>query len=208
MSPEERAQAMSFVVRFEHLPDDVKVHIGPVGTEWHVKNLWELWHTLNDFRPIIQNQSDSTFFKNVHATIQKRLRRTDPAEGLVLQVYEGTSDVEVTPDYARFLGETTKAIAAILGALEFGYLYNGVLQHSDAAYSRRFLVDYTSGEFNYILWKHVAVLGQIRYWLTHFYRILNVLNFPSPGSLQVEAASNHGLQRTPAQTAQTGAAEP
>jgi hypothetical protein len=186
MPPEERAQAISFVVRYEHLPDDVKVHIGPIGTEWHIKNLWELRHTLNDFRPIIQNQNDSTFYTNVHATIQKRLRRKDPDQGLILQVYEGSSNVDVTVDYAKFLAETTKAITAILEALEFGYLYNGILQHSDESYSKRFLNDYTSGEFNYILWKHVAVLGQVRYWLTHFYRILNVLNFPSLGSLTVK----------------------
>lgn len=185
MPAEERAQAVSFVVKYEHLPDDVKVIIGPVGNGWHIKNLWELRHTLNDFRPIIQNQNDLTFYANVNATIQKRLRRTTPADGLRLQAFEGNSENEVTLAYAAHLAEHRKAIASILGALEYGYLFNGVLQHSDPTYSRRFLRDYTSGEFNYILWKHVIVLGQIQYWLRHYYAILKVLNFPSLGSLDV-----------------------
>src|SRR5437762_3570817 len=38
MSADERAQAVSFVVRFEHLRDDVKVHIGPNSDgAWHIK---------------------------------------------------------------------------------------------------------------------------------------------------------------------------
>jgi hypothetical protein len=186
MSAEERAQAVSFVIRYEHLPNDVKVIIGPVGNEWHIKNLWELRHTLNDFRPIIQNQNDSTFYTNVNATIQKRLRRSDPAEGLLLQVFEGDSENEVTLAYAAHIAEHTRAIVAILNALEYGYLYNGILQHSDADYSKRFLRDYTSGEFNYILWKHVIVLGQIQYWLRHYHAVLKILNFPSLGSLEVK----------------------
>jgi len=187
MPQEERAQAISFVVRYEHLPIDVKVRLGKVDGEWHIRNLGELRHVLNDFRPIIQNQNDLTFYTNVNATVQKRLRRSDPAQGLRLQAFEGDSDKDVSAAFAQHLGESTKAIATLLGALEYDYLFNGVLQHSDPQYSTRFVRDYTTGEFNYILWKHVAVLGQIHYWLTPFYRVLRLLNFPSLGSLVVKA---------------------
>jgi hypothetical protein len=187
MPPEERAQAVSFVVRFEHLRDDLKVSIGPdAAGEWHIKNLWELRHMLNDVRPIIQNQNDSTFYTNVNSTIQKRLRRTDVTQGMRVQVFQGDTENEVTPAYATYLVENTKAIATILNRLEYGYLYNGVLQHSDAKHAKRLLKDYTSGELNYLLWKHVIVLGQIQYWLTPYYRVLSILNFPSLGSLIVK----------------------
>lgn len=185
MPPEERAQAVSFVVRYQHLRDDLKVHIGPVDGEWHIKNLWELRHMLNDVRPIIQNQKDSTYYTKVNGTIQKRLRRTDIAQGMRIQVFEGDTENEVTLDYASYLGENTKAIAAIINRMEYGYLYNGVLQHADPSYTQRLLSDYTSGELNYTLWKHVIVLGQIQYWLTPYYRVLSILNFPSLGSLIV-----------------------
>jgi hypothetical protein len=185
MPPEERAQAVSFIVRFEHLRDDLTVRIGPIGDEWHITNLWELRHMLNDVRPIIQNQKDCTYYTKVNATIQKRLRRTDTIEGMRLQVYEGDSENEVTLSWATYLGENTRAIAAILDRLDYGYLYNGILQHSDVTLSERFLRDYTSGEYNYVLWKHVIVLGQIQYWLTPYYRVLRILNFPALGSLVV-----------------------
>lgn len=187
MPPEERAQAVSFVVRYQHLRDDLKVHIGPdAGGDWHIKNLWELRHMLNDVRPIIQNQKDSTFYTHVNATIQKWLRRTDTTQGLRVQVFEGDSENEVTLAYATYVVENTQAIATILSRLEYGYLYNGVLQHSDATFSKRLLKDYTSGELNYVLWKHVIVLGQIQYWLTPYYKVLSILNFPSLGSLIVK----------------------
>jgi hypothetical protein len=184
MSPEERAQAISFVIRFDNLRDDIKVRMGPVGGKWHITNLWELRHMLNDVRPMIQNQKDSTFYTHVNATIQKRLRRTDKAEGMILRVLDESGN-DVSGVYAAYLGENTKAIAAILNRLEYDYLYNGILQHADVKHSKRFLRDYTSGELNYILWKHVIVLGQIQYWLTPYYRVLRVLNNPALGSLMV-----------------------
>jgi hypothetical protein len=184
---EERAQAVSFVVRFQNLRPDMRVHFGPNDDgEWHIKNLWELRHMLNDVRPIIQNQGDSTYYTKVNNTIQKRLRRTDTAQGLRVQVFEGDSENEVTLVYASYLVENTKAIATIVNRLEYGYLYNGVLQHADASHSKRLLKDYTSGELNYLLWKHVIVLGQIQYWLEPYYRVLRILNSPAPGSLIVK----------------------
>lgn len=186
MPPEERAQAISFVIRFDRLRDDVRCRFGLVNGEWHITNLWELRHMLNDLRPIIQIQKDSTFYTNVNATIQKWLRRANPAEGVLMRVFEGGTQTDVTLTYATYLGENTKAIAALLSGLEYGYLYNGILQHSDLHHSKRLLQDYTSGELNYILWKHVIVLGQIHYWLTPYYRVLNVLTFPQLGSLIVK----------------------
>jgi hypothetical protein len=141
---------------------------------------------LNDVRPIIQNQRDSTFYAHINSTLQKWLRRPDTAKGMRVQAFDEGTQNEVTLPYATHLVENTKAIAAMLGGLEYGYLYNGILQHSDPDYSRRLLNDYASGELNYILWKHVIVLGQIQYWLTPYYRVLKILNFPSLGSLVVK----------------------
>ena len=67
--------------------------------------------------------------------------------------------------------------------LEFDYLYNGILQHSGQEFSQRFLDDYSSGEFNYILWKHVHLLEFIRHLLYPYYRILNTFVFPKLGPL-------------------------
>src|SRR5437588_1365311 len=52
----ERALSVSFVTRYDHLPDDLTVHLVEHNGQWQINNFWELRHVLNDFRPIIQNQ--------------------------------------------------------------------------------------------------------------------------------------------------------
>jgi len=83
----------------------------------------------------------------------------------------------------RFAKIAKRAITAVLNGLEFGYLYNGILQHSDASLSRRFLTDYASGELNYLLWKHVRVLGFIKSLLRPYHRMMSVLTLPTLGAL-------------------------
>jgi hypothetical protein len=62
-----RAQSVSFVTRFEHLPTNVQTRLVVDDRgQWRIGNLWDLRQALNDFRPIIQNQSDSVYYQNVH----------------------------------------------------------------------------------------------------------------------------------------------
>jgi hypothetical protein len=67
--------------------------------------------------------------------------------------------------------------------MNFGYLYNGILQHSDPGFSTQYLEDYTSGALNYVLWKHAHVLGVIRRLLWPYFLLMNVLTFPKLGPL-------------------------
>lgn len=181
---EERAQALGFVVRFKHLRDeDLSVRFDYVGNDWSIENLWELRQILNDLRPIIQNQRDSTFYTKINSTLQKRLRQTALPDGVRYQVYDRSSGNEVSADYATYLWETTRAIATILGGLECDYLFNGILQHTEPRHSARLLADYASGEFNYILWKHAFVVVYIQERLGAYYHVLKELNFPPLGSL-------------------------
>lgn len=177
ITPDERAQSISFVTRYEHLPDNIKVHITESDGHWHIRNLWVLRHVLNDFRPIIQNQKDSVYYAKVHSTWSRMLQRTNPAQGLVVRVFDEAGN-DTTEIYSKWLKENKRAITAILDGLEFGYLYNGILQHSDASQSTRFLTDYASGELNYLLWKHVRVLGFLKSLLGPYHRMMNVLTFP------------------------------
>ncbi len=63
LSDYERAQSVSFVTRYEHFPLDVKARlVTDTQGNWHIGNLWDLRQSLNDFRPVIQNQSDSVFY--------------------------------------------------------------------------------------------------------------------------------------------------
>ncbi len=181
--PYQRAQSVSFVTRYEHLPEDVKIYLGKSQDEqWTISNFWVLRHVLNDYRPIIQNQNDSVFYTRLHSSWYPALIRKNPAEGLVVRALDEHGK-DFTPDFAKYLTENKEAITVVLDQLEFGYLYNGILQHSDEGFSKRYLDDYTSGELNYIMWKHLRVLGFIKSLLEPYYRLMVNLTFPSLGPL-------------------------
>ena len=181
---EEKAQALGFVVRFQHLRDgDMSARFEVAGNTWRIENLWELRQMLNDLRPIIQNQHDRTFYTKINSVLQKRLRQTAPSDGVRYHVYDGSSGNDVSASYAAYLWETTRAISTILDRLECDYLFNGILQHSEPKHSPRLMADYASGEFNYVLWRHALVIGYIQERLTAYYNILKELNFPPLGSL-------------------------
>ncbi|PYQ25373.1 MAG: hypothetical protein DMF56_27655 [Acidobacteria bacterium] len=176
ISLEETAQALGFVVRVKHLRDeDMSLRF---GNDWSIENLWELRQILNDLRPIIQNQRDSTFYTKLNSTLQRRIRKTSPPDGVCYQMYDRSSGNNVSAEYATYLAETTQAIGTILGRLECDYLFNGILQHSEPRHSARLVADYASGEFNYVLWKHALVVTYIQERLDAYYHVLKELNFP------------------------------
>jgi len=194
LSVEERAQSVSFITRYDHLPEEVAIDLANDDGTWHIQNLWVLRHILNDFRPIIQNQKDSVFYQNVHNVWYRMLRRNEDRSGMRIRVYDEThglspSELETRPElevaavYAQYLGEHNQATRALLNEFEYGYLYNGILQHSDHRYSKRFFADYTSGELNYLFVKHVRPLGVIKTLLAPYYQLMTALVFPSLGPL-------------------------
>jgi hypothetical protein len=183
LSDYERAQSVSFITRCEHFPLDVKVRlVTDTQGNWYIGNLWDLRQALNDFRPVIQNQSDSVFYQNMHNTWSKMLRQQDPSEGTAIRVHDRERN-DVTDVYAAWLGERIRALRHIVTALDYGYLYNGFLQHSDPQLSKRLFDDYVSGELNWLLWKHVRPLGVIASLLEPYNRLMRVLTFPSLGAL-------------------------
>ena len=131
LSDYERAQSVSFVTRFDHLPTNLETHftVDDKG-EWRIANLWDLRQALNDFRPIIQNQSDSVHYQNVHNAWYQALRQTDKSKGTVVRVFD-VEQSDVTDAYTKRLGERNQAIRHLIGSFDYDYLYNGFLQHSD-----------------------------------------------------------------------------
>jgi hypothetical protein len=81
------------------------------------------------------------------------------------------------------MDQSHKALGTVLRSLDFGFLYNGFLQHSDPQYTDRFLDEYVSGELNYTLMKHVAALGFIKDRLLPYYFMAGALVFPRLGHL-------------------------
>lgn len=182
ITDDERAQSLSFIIRYEHLPEEYRVQVIEREGDYYIGNLPFLRHALNDFRPLIQNKTDSVFYRNIHRTWYPMLARESPTEGLTFRV--STADgTDVTSIFMKWLGEHNKAISFVMKALDYDYLYNGILQHSDTVYTHRFWEDYTSGELNYILWKHTHMLGFIKEMLRPYYLIANTHTFPRLGPL-------------------------
>jgi hypothetical protein len=182
LSEFERAQSVCFVTKYESLPELEGVFITQKGGIYNFENLSFIRHILNEYRSIIQNQNDSIYYQNIHKFIREKLVNKDPSKGLVLSVIDEDKN-DVTETFRRYLDERIKSVRLILRGCEYGYIYNGILQHSDHEYTDRFLNEYHSGEINYVFLKHALLLGPIKETLLWHYRVINFLTFPKLGSL-------------------------
>ena len=70
---------------------------------------------------VIQNQSDSIYYQNVHGTWVQALRRMDKSKGTVVRVLD-VQQQDVTSVYVKWLGERNQAIRHLLAAFDYGYL--------------------------------------------------------------------------------------
>lgn len=182
LTPYERAQSVSFITRYQHLPSDYTVQITEHQGAYYIGNLDFLRHALNDFRPLIMHRSDSVYYQEIHRVWFAMLTRDDPTKGTTIRALS-ERDEDVTRIYTAWLSEHNRATTYVLRPLDFDYIYNGILHHSGQDYSTRFLRDYTSGEFNYILWKHVHILSFIRELLQPYYQLMHFLTFLRLGPL-------------------------
>ena len=182
LSSYERAQQVSFVTSYEHLPELYELtFIEKEGKYW-IENYHYLRHILNDYRTIIMNTKDSIYYKKIHSFCHLKLANVDSGKGLGIRVFNSNGE-DVTALFNEKLDQNIKAISYVIKQCDYKYLYNGILQHSDSKYSERYLEDYYSGEINYILIKHAKLLHYIKDCLVWHYVILNQLTFPRLGSL-------------------------
>lgn len=182
LSPFERAQSVCFISRYEHLPIFNGIEITEREGKFYVKNTGFLRHIINEYRSVISNQDDSIHYKKIHKFCFEKLRNRDPNAGLSINVTDEDGN-DVTAVFIRVLGENNNSISEVLANTEFGYIYNGILQHSDHKYTQRFWKEYHSGQLNYVFIKHAAVLVYIKDCLYWHYKILNQLTFPMLGPL-------------------------
>jgi len=183
LSDLERAQSACFISRYEHLPTlkntlNIFEHKG----KFFLKDIPFLRHMLNEYRSIICNQRDSVYYAKIHRFCYEKLMNKDKSKDLSIIVYHEKNE-NITDLFVKNLSEKIRSIRLILQKSEFGYIYNGILQHSDHRYTKRFCKEYNSGELNYIFIKHGMLLNYIRKCLKWHYTILNQLTFPILGPL-------------------------
>lgn len=182
LADDEHAQSVSFVTRFDHLPTDYTVTIVEREGRYEIEDMAFLRYALNEFRSFIQNERDSVYYKRVHSVWYGMLTLDEENRGTTIRVFD-RNRTNVTATYIQWLSERNQAISLVLRPLDYGYLYNGILQHTDPVHSSMFVRDYGSGELNYILWKHAHLLGFIREMLRPYYILIRLLTSPSPGPL-------------------------
>lgn len=179
----ERAQAVSFVTRYEQLhPDPCEIRTANFDGLYYISNFSFLKHVLNEYRPLIQNKTDNVYYQRVHRFCYEMLDRDDDGKGNMIRVSDGEHN-DIKPTFAKWLCERNKAISFVLKPTDFGYLYNGILQHSNPKYTQQFLDDYTSGKLQYILVKHVYILHFIRDMLKPYYILMSAFSRPKLGPL-------------------------
>jgi len=159
---EERAFLVNFVAKYQQLPEFHRVEIAQDDESGlHFANLAYARHCLTEYRPVIMNHGDAIYYKHVHVFCRKPLSHKDPHTGTVFSVLASDGQ-DITDTYLQLLDESHSAIGVIFKHGEFDYLYNGVLQHSDSRFSERHAKDYSSGEMNYLLFRHALLLNSIK----------------------------------------------
>jgi len=178
----ERAQSVCFVTRYDALPTFKSVSIQEQNGRFYFGNFNEARYVLNEYRSIIQNKKDSIHYQKIHRFCRDKLLNDDHSKDLSIEVTHKDKG-DITDEFAKSLDEQYKAIKSIIKHCEFGYIYNGILQHSDHRFTDRFWKEYSSGEVNYIFAKHALILGNIKMLMEWHYRLFSVMTFPKLGPL-------------------------
>jgi len=183
LSTFERAQSVCFIIKYENLTEYAdNIDLVQYNGNYYLRNFEVLGHILSEYRPIIQNENDSVYYKRIQTFCRSKLTNHDSSMGLSVTVKDGNRNV-ITDVYTNCIDERIKAIGVIIKECEFDYVYNGILQHSDMVYSNRLWEEYANGIINYVFLKHTMVLKSIKEYLRLHYHMINVLTYPKLGPL-------------------------
>ena len=159
LTDQERGQIACFVAKLENM---VEFHprIRVEGQICRLENFALAVHVLSELRPIIQNESDAVYFRNVANTFRRKLALKDPSRGTTVTAQRENGE-DVTETFINMINGCVKALELLIKRSDFDYLYNGFLQHSDERFSKRFSQDWHSGSFNYVLMKNAVLCALV-----------------------------------------------
>lgn len=122
-------------------------------------NAYDAVASLNLWRPIIYNQSDFVYYDKIHNYAYQLLTNRNEDAGPFVSVMQG-KDRDVTEQWIEVLSVRRKQIKLVKSRLDFDFLYNGLLQHSDADFFSRY-DELNEGRISEILIKHTMALDYI-----------------------------------------------
>lgn len=183
LTPYERAQSLCFITKYDALPEPQALHVERFEDVFVPTNLSSFRHVLNEYRPIVQNKKDSTHFSKIHRLCKSKLANRDHSIDLSVTAYDAKTDNDITELFLTNLSQRNKAISQLLSSCDFGYLYNGILQHAEHTFTKRYIEDYTSGRLHYLIFGHAMVCHTVRDLLYIHYVVLKAISGVRQGGL-------------------------
>lgn len=171
LSEEEYACFHNFLLKFHDIPSFDQPEISYDGKEVRLLNEDLAKHVINEFRPIVFNQNDPTYFTRIHNIIYK-MTITKKELGTNLTIL-GENDVDLTKNYQERISQGRQVITNIIKSLDLDYLYNGVLQHADPNFYSRYQNDLYSGDIAYVYLKNAFALTHLKRWLEPYVWVIS-----------------------------------
>jgi len=116
------------------------------------QNAFDAVATLNLWRPIIYNESDFVYYQKMHNFICQALTNDDEDKGPLVTVLRNETE-DVTQNWIKLLSARRSQIQYVKRKMDFDFLYNGLLQHSDERHFSRY-DELTEGRISEILIRH------------------------------------------------------
>lgn len=179
--PFELAQSLCFCAKYISLPTAGDLQVHQSDGNYYLTNPEQIRNVLNEYRSILHNKKDSTHYLKIHQLCRRKLRNRS-TDGLKISIASECGE-DLTPALLELLSQKIAAIGRVLDGCEFKYIYDGILQHSNHAYTERYIAEFVSGELNYTFARHAIVCSYIKTELELHFKLLQIWNQLSPGPL-------------------------
>lgn len=178
-----QAQSLTFMVRFDHLPEihDFVAGRHPSG-RYYLNEIDKIRAALNEYRTIFFNKKDGVYFGRITNLYQRSFIEEPPGSSMRFSAIDRQGQ-DHSVDFLAHLKSRRKAIQHAINRSDFDFIFNSVLQHSDGQHAMRMVNAYTDGSLNYTLLKNFIIAQGLKEFLKQHYRVINTLNFPIMGSL-------------------------
>ncbi|WP_374000299.1 hypothetical protein [Bdellovibrio bacteriovorus] len=186
--PEDEIAFDSFLRKYKSLPEYQHPKITVRGSSAILANEANYRAKLSELRPIFSNQNDPIFYTKIHGKLSQIFLGTYDGGSLKMKIISQgpTGEIDRTPEYLAAINARKKIISRAIQLSDLDFLYNGVLQHSDARFSERYEREYRSGELSLTIAKNALLAENMVQWLDLHVPPMEILwlnGYPAPGSL-------------------------
>lgn len=179
-----QAQSLTFIIRFNHLPEFDSFVAGrhPKTGLYYLNEIDSIRAALNEYRTIFFNQRDGIYFGRITNLYQRAFVAELAGLSMRFEAIDA-NEVDHSTAFLEHLKSRKKAIQHTIAHSDFDFIFNGVLQHSDGTHSMRMVEAYTDGSLAYTLLKNFILARGLKEFLREHYRVINTLNFSAMGPL-------------------------